>query len=110
MVHAISLLRIQHFGKEHGVKHRALPDGQPPTVACTVLAQLFGPKDNETEMGAALFSKNGAERNFDCDLEYARITGCTLSTQLHCPEAKKEVIASSATKVVLASPVYFRRF
>ena len=39
-----------------------LPDGQPPTVAFTMLAQLFGPKANETEMGAAIFTKNGEGR------------------------------------------------
>ena len=29
------------------VKHTVLPDGQPPTVAFTVLAHLCGPKANE---------------------------------------------------------------
>ena len=37
-----------------GVKHTVLPDGQSPTVAFTVLAQLCGPKAHETEMGAIL--------------------------------------------------------
>ena len=50
-----------------GVKYTVLPDGQPPTVALNVLAQLCGPKANETEMGAALFTKNGEGRNFDFD-------------------------------------------
>ena len=50
-----------------GVKHTVLPGGQPPTVAFTVLAQLCGPKANETEMGAALFTKDGDGRNFDFD-------------------------------------------
>ena len=36
-----------------GVTQTVLPDGQP-TVAFTVLAQLGGPKANETEMGAIL--------------------------------------------------------
>ena len=45
-----------------GVKVTVLPDGQPPTVAFTVLAQLFHPKANEMEMGATLFTKNGEER------------------------------------------------
>ena len=49
-----------------GVKHTVLPDGQPPTVAFTVLAHLCGPKANETEMGAVLFTK-GEGRNFDFD-------------------------------------------
>ena len=48
------------------MKHTVLPDGQPPppTVAFTVLAQLCGPKANETEMGAALFTTNGEEGTF----------------------------------------------
>ena len=46
-----------------GVKHAMLPDGQPPTVAFTVLAQLRSLNDNETEMGATLFTKNGEGRN-----------------------------------------------
>ena len=48
-----------------GVKHTVPPDGQPPTVACIVLTQLCGPKANETEMGATLFTKNGEGRYFD---------------------------------------------
>ena len=52
-----------------GVKHTVLPDGQHPTVAFTVLAQLFGPKANETEMGAALFTNGGKGRNFDFDFD-----------------------------------------
>ena len=44
-----------------------LPDGQPPTVAFPVLAQLRGPKANETEMGAVLFTKNGEGRNLEFD-------------------------------------------
>ena len=48
-----------------GVKYTVLPDEQPPTVAFTVLAQLCDPKANETEMGAALFTKNGEGRNFE---------------------------------------------
>ena len=47
------------------VKRKVLPDGQPPTVAFAVLAQLCGRKANEMEMGAALFTKNGEGRNFD---------------------------------------------
>ena len=50
-----------------GVKNTVLPDGQPPAVAFTVPAQLCGQKANETEMGAALFIKNGEGRNFDFD-------------------------------------------
>ena len=52
-----------------GVKHAMLTDGQSSTVAFTVLAQLCGPKANETEMGAALFTKNGEGSNFDVDFE-----------------------------------------
>ena len=47
------------------LKHTVLLDGQLPTVAFTVLAQLCGPEADETEMGAALFTKNGKGRNFD---------------------------------------------
>ena len=47
------------------VKHTVLPGGQPPTVAFPLLAQLCGPKVNEKEVGAALFTKNGEGRNFD---------------------------------------------
>ena len=42
-----------------------LPGGQPPTVVFTEPAQLRDPKANETQMGAALFTKNGEGRNFD---------------------------------------------
>ena len=51
-----------------GVKHTVQPGGQPSTVAFTVLAQLCGPKANEAEMGATLFTKNGEGRSFDFDL------------------------------------------
>ena len=37
-----------------GVEHAVLPDVKPLTVAFTVLAQLCGPKANETEMGAII--------------------------------------------------------
>ena len=57
-------LAFSNFGKSIEVKHTVLPDGQPPTVAFTVLAQLFGPKANGMEIGAALFTKNGDGRNF----------------------------------------------
>ena len=49
------------------VKHIVLPDGQYLTLSFTVLAELCDPKANETEMGAALFTKNGEGRNFDFD-------------------------------------------
>ena len=39
------------------VKRTVLPGGQPPTVGFTLPAQLCGPKANETEIGAALFTK-----------------------------------------------------
>ena len=35
-----------------------LPDGQPPTIAFTVPAQLCSSHANEMGMGAALFTKN----------------------------------------------------
>ena len=69
MAHATSLLSIHHFKKEHGSEHTVLPGGQPPTVAFTVLAELCCPKANETEMGAALFTKNGEGRNHTLQLE-----------------------------------------
>ena len=48
-----------------GMKLAVLPDGQPPAVPFTVLAQLCVPKPNETEMGAALCTKNFEGRNLD---------------------------------------------
>ena len=39
------------------MKHKTLPDGQPPTVAFSVPVQLCGPKAKETEMVTALFTK-----------------------------------------------------
>ena len=50
----------------------AIPVCQPPTVALTVPAQLHDPQANETEMGPALFAKNGEGRNFDFDFLTAR--------------------------------------
>ena len=58
-------LAFSTLGKSTEVKHTVLPDGQPPTVACTMHAHLCSPKANETEMGATLFTKNGEGRNFD---------------------------------------------
>ena len=60
-------LAFSTLGKSTGVKHTVLPDGQPPTAAFTVLAQLCGPKANETEVDATLFTKNGEGRNFEFD-------------------------------------------
>ena len=52
------------LGKSIGVRHTALPNASPQLrVACTVFAQLCGPKANETEVGAVLFTKNGEGRN-----------------------------------------------
>ena len=59
-----------------GVKHPVLPDCQPPTVAFTVLAQLCGRKANETEMGAAPFTKNGEGMNFDFVFDYSGLLCC----------------------------------
>ena len=42
------------MGKRMGLKHTVLQDSQLPTLAFTLLAQLCGPKANETEMGAIL--------------------------------------------------------
>ena len=55
------------------VKHTVLPNGQPPSVASTVLAQLCGPKANETEMGSALFTKNDGGRSWILTLYYMRV-------------------------------------
>ena len=57
-------LAFSTSGKSMGVKLKLLPDGQPPAVAFTILAQLCGPKANATEMGAALFTKHGEGRDF----------------------------------------------
>ena len=59
-------LAFSNLGKRMRVKHTVLPDGQPQTVAFTVLVvQRCGPKADESEMGAALFNKNGYGRTFD---------------------------------------------
>ena len=58
-------LTISTSGKSMVMKHTLLQESQPPTIAFTVLAQLCGPKADETEMGAALFTKNGEGRKFD---------------------------------------------
>ena len=50
-----------------------LPDGQPPTVAFTVHAQLWGPKPNETEMVAALITKNGEGKTLTSDPKHRRV-------------------------------------
>lgn len=41
-----------------------LSDGQRRIVAFTLLAQLRGPEDQETETGANQFTQNGEPRNF----------------------------------------------
>ena len=52
-----------------GVKQTVLPDGQPPTVALTVLAQMCGQQANGTEMVAALLTKNGDRMIFTFDFD-----------------------------------------
>ena len=64
MAHAISLLSIRHFGKEHGSETHSATRWLAQTVAFTVLAQLCRPKANETEMDTALFTNNGEGRTF----------------------------------------------
>ena len=59
----LSCLEFGTLGKSRGVKHKVITDGQPPTVAFTVPAQLGGPKTNETAV--MLFTKNDEGRNFD---------------------------------------------
>ena len=48
-----------------GVKHTVLPDGQAPTVAFSMLAQLCGQQAKETEIGALMHqeSKNGQRKD-----------------------------------------------
>ena len=71
------MLSIQHSGKEHvSETHTVLRDGQPPTVAFTVLAQVCGPKAIETEMGAVLFTKNGKGLTPIIALLLYRVVGC----------------------------------
>ena len=55
-------LAFSTSGKNMGVNHTVLPGDQPQTVAFTLLAQLCGQKAKESEMGAALFTKNGEGR------------------------------------------------
>lgn len=57
---------IQHIGKEYESKHTVLRDGQPQSVAFTILAQLCGPKAHEREMNATLIDKNGEDFRFFC--------------------------------------------
>ena len=42
-------LAFRTLGKITGMKHTVLPDGQPSTVAFTVLAQLCGPKADDKD-------------------------------------------------------------
>ena len=58
MVNAFLSIAFSTLGKSMGAQHTVLTDRQPPTVAFTVLAQLRGSQANETERGAALFTKN----------------------------------------------------
>ena len=67
MVHATSLLSIQYFVEEHGGLKTVLRAGQPSKSALTLLAQLCGPRASETEMGAALFPKNGERKTLGFD-------------------------------------------
>ena len=47
-----------------GVKNIVFLEGLAPTVAFNVLTQVCFLNENEAEMAAALFTKNGEERNF----------------------------------------------
>ena len=62
-------LAFSTSGKSLGMKHTVLPDVQLPTVAFTVLAQLCGPQADKREMGVALFTKNGEEKNIDFEFD-----------------------------------------
>ena len=43
------------------MKHTVPSDGQPPTVAFTGLAQLYGQEADEAEMSATLFTSKNCE-------------------------------------------------
>ena len=63
MVHTAIYLVPSTLGKKgKEANHTVLLVGQRPTVALTVLAQLYGLKAKEKEMGAILFPKNCKER------------------------------------------------
>ena len=95
---AISPLSIQYFGKEHRSEtHSVLPDGQPPTVAFTVLAQPRGPKANETEMGATLFTKTGEGRIFD--FEYL-----SCGVMVKRAGSNTGLVSSSPARVAMKTP------
>ena len=66
---ATPCLEFSTLGKSVFSMHAVLPNAQPPPVAFTVLAQLRGPKANDTEMSTALFTENGAGRNFAFNLK-----------------------------------------
>ena len=53
---------ITHSWRLSLVEYTMLPDGQHPTVAFNLRAQLCGPQVNEMGMGTALFAKNGKGR------------------------------------------------
>ena len=57
MVLAISLLSIQHFGKEHGSGTHSASRLSAPNCSIHCACRIWGPNANETEMGAALFIK-----------------------------------------------------
>ena len=65
-IHAISLLSIQYYKKEHGSETHTDNRRLAPTVAFTVLAQLGGPQANEMEMDPPY---SPIMVNFDFDLE-----------------------------------------
>ena len=61
MERAISLLSIQHFGKEHGSETHSATRWPAPTVAFTALHSYVA---NGTEIGANPFTKFGEGRTF----------------------------------------------
>ena len=80
-----------------GVKHTVLPDGQPPTVAFTVLAQPRGPKANERAIGTILFIKNGEGRNFD--FEYL-----SCGVMVKRAGSNTGLVSSSPARVAMKTP------
>ena len=91
-----------------GVKHTVLLDGQLPTIAFTVLTQLCGPKANKTEMGAALFTKNGEGRKFDIFLtcKYIHFDAIPFSGSVYW-QTENGILLMSCYQVLLCASQLF---
>ena len=64
----VCVFECVRLGKCIGVEHTVLPDGQPPTAAFTVLAQLYGLKANESEINAAIFTNMAKGKTLSVDI------------------------------------------